>query len=408
MIEKLKKFAELAVKTGVNLQKNQLLVITSPTECYEFARLVTEEAYKIGAKDVIVTWKDEIVTKEKFLHAADEVFEKIPNWEVESKNSYAKDGAAFINIYAEDPTLLKDCNPERIGKYSKLRNEAFKELDKRIMGNQNRWCVISIPTKSWAKKVFPNESEEVAVEKLWNSIFIATRIDLENPIKAWAEHNKTLNEKVQILNNKNFKYLYFKNNIGTDVKIELVENHLWCGGGDKDVNGIYFNPNMPTEEIFTMPKKTGVNGVVVNSKPLTFNGNIVDKFKLTFKDGKVVDFSAEVGYETLKNLLDTDDGSKYLGEVALVPYNSPIAKSGTLFYNMLFDENAACHLAFGEAYPSCVKNGEKLSDAEKEKVGYNNSLNHEDFMIGTADMSIIGETFNGEKIEIFKNGNWEI
>ncbi|MGL4998116.1 MAG: aminopeptidase, partial [Cetobacterium sp.] len=297
-------------------------------------------------------------------------------------------------------------DPKRVAKYNGLRRKSLKEHYDRIMSNKNRWSIISIPTTSWAGSVFPNLSLEEAVKKLWEAIFSVVRVDRENPVEAWKQHNENLNKMRGILNNKKFKKLHFKNSIGTDLVIELPKKHIWLGGGDKDTNGIDFVANMPTEEIFTLPKKDGVNGVVVSSKPLVHNGNIIDNFKLKFEQGRIVEFWAEKGLETLKGLIDTDEGSKYLGEVALVPYDSPISKSGIVFFNTLYDENASCHLAIGEAYSSCFQNAENLTPEEKELAGINTSLNHVDFMMGTECMNIFGETEEGDKIQIFKNGNW--
>lgn len=406
MKKNFKKYARLIVKIGLNIGDNDILVINSPVETYDFTREVVKEGYLAGAKEVIVHWGDEIVKKERFLHGADEIFETIPKWQIESVEYYALKGAAFLSIYAEDPTLLKDVNQERVAKFNNLRRKEMKHISDRFMTNKNRWSVISIPTTSWAKQVFPDFEESEAVDKLWEAIFRANRIDLNDPVAAWKEHNKKLFERREFMNGSNFKTLYFKNSLGTDLKLELVPNHIWAGGGDFDVNGTSFMANMPTEEIFSMPCKTGVFGKVVSSKPLVYNGNLIENFSLTFDEGRVIDFTAEKGYDTLKELLNSDEGSRYLGEVALVPYDSPISNSGILFYNTLFDENASCHLALGEAYSSCIKDGESLTEEMKESVGMNTALNHEDFMIGTKDLSIIGETFSGEKIEIFRDGNW--
>lgn len=406
MQNNLQKYAKLIVKIGVNISKDDILVISSPVESYEFTRLVVHEGYEAGAKEVIVHWNDELEKKEKFTYAPDSVFETYPQWQIDSREYYAKQGAAFLNIYAEDPMLLKDVDSKKVATYNTVRRRATKELSERFMTNKNRWCVVSIPTKSWSQKVFAELEAKKSEEKLWDAIFKANRINLENPVEAWISHNEKLNEKTKFMNEKQFKILYYKNSLGTNLEIELPLNHIWAGGGDKDINGTSFMANMPTEEIFSMPKKNGVNGKVVSSKPLVYNGNLIEDFTLFFENGKVTNFSAKKGEEILKNLLDTDEGSKHLGEVALVPFNSPISQTNILFYNTLYDENASCHLAFGEAYGSCIENGNNLTEEEKEKVGMNTSLNHEDFMIGTSDLSIIGETHQGEKIEIFKNGDW--
>ena len=244
------------------------------------------------------------------------------------------------------------------------------------------------------------------MESLWDLIFKTVRVDTENPVNAWEKHNAYLEEKIKFMNNNNFKSVHLKSANGTDLNIELPEGHIWAGGSERDVNGIPFNANMPTEEVFTLPKKTGVNGIVYSSKPLSYGGNLIDNFSITFKDGKAIDFTAETGYDVLKQMLESDEGAKYLGEVAFVPYNSPISNSKLIFFNTLFDENAACHLAFGRAYESCVKDADKYSEEELEKIGVNNSIIHVDFMIGTSDLEVTGINENGETIQIFSNGNW--
>ncbi|MBE6057320.1 aminopeptidase, partial [Clostridium sp.] len=274
-----------------------------------------------------------------------------------------------------------------------------------IMNSFVSWCVLSVPTKAWAKKVFPDLKEDMAVEKLWENIFNIVRIDKEDPVKAWEEHLNNLADKVNFLNDQKLTKLHYKSK-DTDLTIELPKGHIWCGGGEYNKNKRYFVANMPTEEVFTLPLKTGVNGIVKSTKPLNYSGNLINNFTLKFKNGKIIDFSSEEGYETLKKLIETDEGSCYLGEVALVPFHSPISDSNIIFYNTLFDENASCHLALGEAYPTCIENGDNMTKEELEKAGANNSLTHVDFMIGSSDLNIIGENKKGEKIEIFQNGDW--
>ncbi|MFT8313487.1 MAG: aminopeptidase [Clostridium sp.] len=403
----LKKYASLIVKEGINIQKDQILVINSPIECSEFTREISEIAYREGAKDVVVSWNDELLAKIKYLNAPEEVFEEFPNWRRELYVSYAEQGAAFLSISASDPELMKDVNPERLMKANKASSTALRDYRERLMSDKNVWCVVSVPTKAWAKKVFPEVSEELAVEKLWSAIFKAVRSDVEDPVASWEEHKNNLKKSMDFLNENNFKYLHYKNSLGTDLKIELPENHLWLGGSSHTPENIEFIANIPTEEVFTLPKKTGVNGTVVSSKPLNYRGNLIEDFSITFKGGKIIDFTAKNGYNSLKSLIDTDEGSKYLGEVALVPYDSPISNSNILFYNTLFDENASCHLAIGEAYPVCIKNGENMSKDELKSIGVNDSMEHVDFMIGTSDLSIIGTKENGEEITVFKNGNFQ-
>ena len=400
------KYASLAVNIGVNIQKDNILVISSPIETAEFARLITEEAYKSGAKDVIVHYGDQKLTKIKLENSSLETISNIPEWQAESYNYYARQEACFISISASDPDGLKGVPVEKIGASQKARTSALKEYFDNSMSNKCRWCVLSVPTLSWAKKVFPKVSDDEAMESLWDVIFKTVRVDTENPVNAWKKHNAYLEEKIKFMNNNNFKSVHLKSANGTDLNIELPEGHIWAGGSEGDVNGIPFNANIPTEEVFTLPKKTGVNGIVYSSKPLSYGGNLIDNFSITFKDGKAIDFTAETGYDVLKQMLESDEGAKYLGEVAFVPYNSPISNSKLIFFNTLFDENAACHLAFGRAYESCVKDADKYSEEELEKIGVNNSIIHVDFMIGTSDLEITGINENGETIQIFSNGNW--
>ncbi|HWR05946.1 aminopeptidase [Sporomusa sp.] len=404
----LNKYAQLVVKTGVNIQKGQTLVINSPIECAPFARAITEVAYQAGAREVVLNWKDELSSKIRFLQAPEEIFDEFPDWQKEFYLSYVRQGAAFVSIAASDPELLKDVNPDRVVRVQKASNTALKEYRERMMSNKNAWCIVSIPTNSWAKKVFPEVSEAQAVEKLWEAILKAVRVDTDDPVAAWKEHSKALKKNMKRLNDLKIKVLHYKSSLGTDLQIELPDGHIWLGGPEHTAGGIEFVANMPTEEVFTLPKKTGVNGIVVSSKPLNYNGTVIDKFSITFKDGRIVDCKADKGYEVLKKLVETDEGSHYLGEVALVPYDSPISNSNILFYNTLFDENASCHLAIGKAYPICIEKGVDMNAGELEQAGVNDSIVHVDFMIGTADLEITGTTATGESLTVFKNGNFSL
>ncbi|MDF2987939.1 MAG: peptidase aminopeptidase [Eubacterium sp.] len=403
--EMIRKYAQLIVKAGVNIQKKQILVIFSPIECAEFTRMVSQFAYEEGAGDVVISWRDELSTKIRMLHAPEEALDEFPAWTKELHMSYALRGAAFLSISASDPELMKDVDANRMSKAMKTKNLALKDYADRLMSNKNPWCVVSVPTLAWAKKVFPGMAEDEAVEKLWDSILVSVRADAVDPVAAWEEHKSNLAERMEFLNSNNFKYLIYKNSLGTDLKIELPKNHYWLAGSEHTPEGQVFIPNMPTEEVFTLPVKTGVDGTVVSSMPLNYNGNLIENFSLTFKKGRVVEFSAKKGYESLKNLVETDEGSHYLGEVALVPNDSPISNSRTLFYNTLFDENASCHLAIGKAYP-CFKDANELTDKDFEERGVNDSLEHVDFMIGTPDMEIIGVKDSGEEIPVFRSGNF--
>lgn len=407
MNEKLEKYARLVVKIGVNIKENQILVINAPIECAPFARMIASEAYAAGARDVIVNWNDEILSKIRFDLAPEEVFDEFADWRKEFYIGYARQGAAFISIIASDPELLKEVNPDRIARAQKATAMAIKEYRERMMSNKNPWCVVSVPTKAWAKKVFPGCTEDVAVARLWDAILNTVRIDETNdPVEAWQLHQAVLEKSKEFMNDCDFKSLTFKNSLGTDLTIELPEGHVWVSGAEHTPDGRAFIANMPTEEVFTLPDRNGVNGKVVSSKPLNYHGNLIEHFTLTFKDGKVVAYTAEKGKAILKKLLEADDSSSYLGEVALVPHNSPISNLNILFYNTLFDENASCHLALGKAYPTCIKNGDTMSKEEREKLGVNDSIVHTDFMIGTADLQITGIKRNGELVTIFMDGNF--
>jgi len=402
----LEKYARLIVKTGINLEKNQTLVINSPIESAPFSRALAEIAYKEGARDVVIVWRDELFTKIRYTHAPEEVFSEYPDWQKELYMTYVRQGAAFVSIAASDPELLKDIEPGRIAKAQKAGSTALREYRERLMSNQNTWCVVSVPTAAWARKVFPDLSEEAAIARLWELICQVVRVDTPDPVAAWNSHKQNLQQRLDFLNSHNFKTLHYKNSLGTDLTVKLPEGHIWLGGSEHTPAGREFIANMPTEEVFTLPQRTGVNGKVVSSKPLNYNGNLIDGFTLTFTDGKIVDFTAKTGYESLKHLLETDEGASYLGEVALVPFDSPISNANILFYNTLFDENASCHLAFGKAYPVCLANSENYTPEELAQKGVNDSLVHEDFMLGTADLEIIGTTRQGQQVPVFKKGNF--
>ena len=401
----LKKYAELAIKIGVNIQPNQTLLIRTPIECADFVRHAVKCAYECGARNVFVEWSDEECSLARYLYAPDEVFNEFPRWISDQYVDIAKEGGAFLSIHAQNPDLLKNVDPKRVANYQKASGAALKEWRSYTLTDKCKWSIVSVPTKAWAQKVFPDVSADEAVNKLWNLIFKCTRVDKEDPIQSWHEHNENLEKRTAFLNEKNFKTLKYKSE-KTDLTIGLPEDHIWESGASKDPNNINFNPNIPTEEIFTLPHKYEVNGIVHSSKPLVYGGNVIDDFSLTFKDGKIIDCSASQGEETLKNLIATDEGSHYLGEVALVPYSSPISDTNVVFYNTLYDENASCHLAIGSAYATCIKNGADLPKDEYDKYGINDSLTHVDFMIGTSDLDIVGITHKGENIQIFKNGNW--
>lgn len=403
--QNLEKYAELVVKVGVNIQQGQTLVVNTRLDSAELVRLIVKKAYEIGAKDVIVNWSDDQVTRTKYELAPEEVFHEYPKWRAKEIEELAENGAAFIAIESADPDLLKGINPERISNSQKAAGKALKTYRRYIQSDKVSWTVIAAPSEAWADKVFPNEPKETRVSKLWEAIFKACRVDLADPIEAWKTHDTTLHEKVSYLNSKRYKKLHYLAP-GTDLTIELPENHLWVGAGSVNEKGFEFMANMPTEEVFTVPVKTGVNGVVSSTKPLSYAGNIIDQFSITFENGRIVDVKAVEGEEILKRLVETDEGSHYLGEVALVPFNSPISQSNLLFLSTLFDENASNHLAIGSAYAFCIEGGKQMSSEELEANGLNESLTHVDFMIGSDQMDIDGITADGKSEPVFRKGDW--
>ena len=407
MKEILGKYARLVIHTGVNLQKKQLLVINSPIECAAFARKIAAAAYEAGARDVIVSWSDEKLAKIRFTMAPEEIFAEFPEWRKQLYVGYAREEAAFVSILASNPEIFKDVAPQRLTMVQQATGEALKEYRQCMMTNKNAWCVVSVPTADWAKKVFPKEVPSLAVKKLWQAILQTIRVDeTGDPVKKWEEHLAYLEKARNFMNEKKFKFLHYKNSLGTDLQIELPAKHLWASGAEYTAKRIRFVANMPTEEVYTLPRYDGVNGTVVSTKPLNYNGSLIEGIVLTFRDGEVVDYKAAKGQDKLRQLLSMDGGACRLGEVALVPYDSPISQSGILFYNTLFDENAACHLAFGKAYPTCLENGENMSPEELDAAGVNESLIHEDFMIGSADLEITGTTADGRELPIFRDGNF--
>jgi len=401
----LEKYAELAVKVGVNVQPNQTLVINTSLDSAEFVRLVVRKAYEVGAHNVIVNWADDMVTRAKYELAPDAAFTEYPEWRAREMEELADKGAAFMSIVSSSPDLLKGVNPERIANFQKAAGTALSNYRKKIQSDKVSWTVIATPSPAWAAKVFPDAAPEEQVNLLWDAIFKATRADLDNPVEAWKKHDETLHEKVAYLNERRYKKLHYTAP-GTDLTIELPEKHIWVGAGSINEQGNSFMANMPTEEVFTVPHRTGVNGYVASTKPLSYGGNIIDNFTITFENGRIVDVKAEQGEDILKRLVDTDEGSHYLGEVALVPFQSPISQSNVLFYNTLFDENASNHLAIGSAYAFCIEGGKTMSAEDLEKNGLNESITHVDFMIGSAEMNIDGITNNDQTEPVFRNGNW--
>lgn len=406
-METLEKYADLVLQTGVNIQEHQPLVINAPIEGAYFVRVMAKRAYELGAKEVHINWEDDELTYLKYMHAADEVFQTFPSWRVKLQETYAEQGAAFVSIHATDPDLLKDANPARIAEANKSAGIALRHFREYIMNDKVCWTVISIPTEGWAQKVFPKASKEAAVSLLWDEIIKMVRVDQADPIAAWQTHNETLKKVNDYLNEKQYAKIILKAE-GTDLEVGLPEAHIWAGGAAESEEGTVFNPNMPTEEVFTAPHKYEVNGTVRSTKPLNYGGNVIDNFELTFKNGEVVEYKAEQGEAVLKNLLESDDGAKRLGELALVPHESPVSQAGHIFFNTLFDENASVHIALGKAYPTNVDGGSSLDENGLDARGVNDSMVHVDFMIGSEVMDIDGILPDGRTEPIFRNGTWAI
>lgn len=405
---KLEEYAALLVRVGLNVQKGQTVVLSAPVECAGFARMCAAEAYAAGCREVVMNWRDDALGRMKYLHGDDQVFDEVPLWRRHFFNDYAQEGAAYLSISASDPENLKGVDAGRIVRAQQASGKAIREFDRLQMCGGFPWCIASIPIPSWAKRVFPGEREETAMERLWDAIFAAVRISGDGTaVEKWRAHLATLAKRKETLNELDFKSLHYTNDLGTDLTVELPEGHIWEAGDDVTLSGQSFIANIPTEELFTSPLKTGVNGVVYASMPLANDGNIIDKFHFVVKEGKIVEAHAEKGEESLKAAISVDEGACYFGEVALVPYDSPISNQKILYYNTLFDENAACHIAFGEAYP-CLKGGPKMTKKELKERGLNDSITHVDFMVGTKDLSIVGTTRDGKEIPVFVDGNFAI
>lgn len=402
------KYAELAVKVGANVQQDQVLILNTSVECMELNRAIVKHAYEVGAKLVHIVYRDEEITRLTFEHQSIETLTEIPQWLIDSRLNYLKGGAAILNVVSNYPGNLKDITSEKVMKAAMATQSAFREQSEMTSANKVQWNIIAASNPVWAKTVFPDAGSD-ATDLLWKAIFTACRVEEDNdPIALWNLHNEKLAKMEDVMNDLNFETLHFTNSLGTDLHVGLVKNHVWAGGNEQCANGVWFNPNMPTEEVFTMPEKLNVNGRVFSSKPLDYQGKLVDEFFLDFKEGKVVAFDAKKEKEALESLINFDEGSCYIGEVALVEFDSPISNSNILFNNTLFDENASCHLALGRAYPMNVKGGTSMSKEELANAGANDSKTHVDFMFGTPDLKIVGTTYEGLSVVVFENGNFAI
>ncbi|MBM7563451.1 aminopeptidase [Paenibacillus sacheonensis] len=405
--QRMEQYAALAVEVGVNVQPGQKLCVIAPIAAAEFVREIVKHAYRIGSTYVHVDWSDEDVTRARLEHSPEAGLSVYPTWIADGRVQMAEDGAAFLWVDAGDPDLLNGIDAVRIGTMTKAQQNALQAFRKYTLNNECAWSIVAVPTQAWANKVFPEQAEAERVQALWEAIFAAVRVDAEDPVAAWRGHADNLRAKAGRLNEQKYSELRYRSaSTGTDVTIGLPEGHVWVSAGTQSKQGSTFIPNMPTEEVFTSPHRMRINGKVVSSKPLSYNGNLIDRFSITFAEGRISAFAAEQGEDALRQLIETDDGSHYLGEIALVPYHSPISDTNVTFYNTLFDENAACHLAIGFAFPFCLEGGLQLSKEEQSARGLNQSLAHVDFMIGTADLEIDGVREDGSLDPVFRNGNW--
>jgi aminopeptidase len=407
MDNKLQNYAELLVRAGGNVQKGQLVVVGCAVDNAHFGRMVQAAAYKAGASEVRMDWNDDQCTRATYLHADAKIFDVYEDWRVAKFKEQDDRGAVYLRILSTDPDYLAGVDPDRIKRLNKVAGEALKDHRALTMSSKLRWSIVALPSPVWAKKVFPDKSEAEAMELLWERIIKGARADGENPIGDWETHRNNFVNRVNYLNEQKFTSLRITTGLGTDLTLGLAKNHIWEGGGDTDKDGIPFFPNIPTEEIFTMPDRLIAEGRVVASMPLSHNGNLIEGFEMTFKDGKVVSYKADKNQDTLKNIIEMDEGASRLGEVAIVANSSPIGQMNTLFYNTLFDENASAHLALGKAYPKNIVNGSKLSDKELVAAGANDSLVHVDFMFGTSDMCITGIYEDGREVMFFENGEYK-
>ncbi len=403
--EKLENFATLVVRVGLNLQRGQQLTVRAAVETAPFTRRVVEKAYQAGAPLVNVIWSDDAVTLARFQNAPKDSFELFPEWSRDAMLAAAARGDAILTVHAADPELLKDQDPESVATVQRVTQTEMRPFTEHIMNSDLNWCIVSVPIPSWATKVFPDATPEVAERKLWNAIFTTVRADRDDPVAVWQRHLENLEARRAYLTDKQYRALHYRAP-GTDLTVGLAENHLWLGGTQPTKDGVVYVANLPTEEVFTMPHFERVDGKVSNTLPLSYAGNLIDGFELTFEGGAVVDFRAERGAEVLERLLDTDEGARRLGEVALVPHSSPISLSRILYYNTLFDENASSHLALGRAYRFNVAGGTEMSEAEITAAGANDSLTHVDFMVGSENMDIDGVTSRGEREPVMRGGEW--
>jgi len=403
--QKLDRLAEIAVQVGLGLRAGQELIMSAPIEALPLARKITEHAYKAGALLVTTLYSDDPSVLARYEYGSNESFDYAPTWLHDGIATGFRSGAARLAIAGANPALLARQDPAKVARANVAASKAGKPAMELITRHEINWTIVACATPEWAKLVFPGESENIAVAKLWDAIFVASRVAVDDPVREWREHGARLKKRMEMLNAKRFHALHFRGT-GTDLTVGLAEEHLWAGGGTTAGNGIYCQPNIPTEECFTTPHKDRVNGTVRASKPLSHQGTLIENIAVRFENGRIVEASATSGEDVLNRLISTDDGARRLGEVALVPHSSPIAQSGVLFWNTLFDENAASHIALGQAYSTCIIDGEKMDAEQLAAVGANASLIHVDWMIGSGEMDVDGVAADGTTEPLMRKGEW--
>lgn len=409
---KIDKYAELIVKVGLNIQKGQRLSINGktfsrgvPINAAPLVRAVARHAYQAGASLVDVLWDDTATTLERFKHAPRDSFSEYADWRTKGLTENGKEGGALMTIYAEDPDLFSDFDPEIVGAAQKAMIENMEPLGKLTSANHFNWCLVAMPNAGWAKKIYPNLPLNEAMDALFGTVFQMCRLDQDDPVKAWEAHIAMLHKRSQYLSEKQYASLKFTAP-GTDLTLGIAPGHIWESARIVSQQGVPYVANMPTEEVFSMGHRSIADGTVTATMPLSYLGTVIDDFSVTFKDGRVVDLKAKKNEKTLRDIVERDDGSARVGEIALVPASSPIAQSGKLFFNTLFDENAACHIALGRAYRTCMQGGETMSEEEFMAAGGNVSLEHVDFMIGSDQMDIDGITANGDVEPVMRKGEF--
>jgi aminopeptidase len=402
---KLDRLAEVAIKIGLRLQPGQDLLLTAPTVALPLVRKIAEHAYKAGAGLVTPFFSDDEITLSRYCFGSDESFDRAAGWLYEGMSKAFAGNTARLAIVGDNPMLLSGQDPAKVARASKANSIAYQPALEKIVSFDINWNIIAYPSTSWAKQVFPDDSEDIAVTKLADAIFAASRVDEDGAVAAWENHNARLRERTEWLNGQRFSSLHYSGP-GTDLTIGLADGHEWQGGASTAKNGITCNANIPTEEVFTTPHARRVSGHVVSSKPLSYQGTLIDNIAVRFEEGRIVEARASRGEEVLNKVLDTDEGARRLGEVALVPHSSPISKSGLLFFNTLFDENAACHIALGQCYSKCFVDGGELTPEQIAAQGGNKSFIHIDWMIGSDQTDIDGIHADGRRVAVFRKGEW--